>query len=62
MKVLLGKRTFLRAAIRKADGKYEQILTGSMANGKFRFVANLPPEAVLHTIPDLFTGEDLFQE
>ena len=62
MKVLLGKRTFLRAAIRKADGKYEQILTGSMANGKFRFVANLPPEAVLHTIPDLLTGEDLFQE
>ena len=61
-RVLLGKRTFLRAAIRKADGRYEQIMSGSMANGKFRFIGNLPPEAVLHTIPDLLTGEDLFHE
>ena len=61
-RVLLGKRTFLRAAIRKADGRYEQFLTGSMANGKFRFIGNLPPAAVLHTIPDLLTGEDLFHE
>ena len=58
----LGERTFLSAAIRKNDGTYQQILTGTMANGKFRFIANLPPVAVIHTIPDLLGGEDLFQE
>ena len=61
-KMFSGKRSFLSAAIRKNDGTYEQILTSSMANGKFRFIANLPPIAVVHTIPDLLMGEDLFQE
>ena len=60
--MLLGERTFLSASIRKNDGTYAPILTGTMANGKFRFIANLPPIAVVHTIPDLLMGEDLFQE
>ena len=58
----LGERTFLSASIRKSDGTYAPILTGTMANGKFRFIANLPPVAVIHMIPDLLGGEDLFQE
>lgn len=58
----LAEREFLIGKTRIHDGSYQNMLSGTMSNGKFRLKADLNPYTVAVTLPRLLLGEELFLE